>query len=90
MYDAVFPYRRFLVARSWQILPHAATTMQVAMHVHLWHYCGNTAVCVPQRGLMQLGKGDMLYLFHHRVHLPEPTMWPVFVTQCQDVCYVTV
>ena len=40
------------------------------------------------RNHVRFFKGDVLYLFHHSVHLPELTMWPAFVRRCQDVCYV--
>ena len=58
------------------------------LHLHLWHYLGNTAVYVPLQHIAQAGTGEMLYWFHHRVYLPERVKWPAFVTRQSASCNI--
>ena len=88
VYHARNPTRNFPTAGWWQVQPHAVSVAPPPLHLHLWHYLGNTAVYVPMQHIAQRGIGEMLYWFHHGVYLPEQVRWPAFVKRQSASCYV--
>ena len=64
-----------------QVQPPAVSVTPLPLHLHLWHYLGDTAVYVPVQHITQLSMGEMLYWFHHGVYLPEHVRWPAYVKQ---------
>ena len=85
VYGTLYPARNFPTARSWTVQPPTVSVTPPPLHLHLWHYLGNTAAYVP---MQRPGTGEMMYWFHHGTYLPERARWLAFVRQQLASCYV--